>query len=181
MNSTKSQKIEEFLDELSSASPTPGGGAVAALAGAMAAGLVEMVCNLTIGKKKYERVYGEIIEIRLKAQKDKKSLLKLADEDIEAFNNVMSAYKKRDKTQVRKALTGATIIPLTIAKICSELVGAAKRVARIGNKNAISDAKVALHLARAAKLSALENVKINLKYIEDEKFIKKVKRISDSL
>ena len=163
MNSIKSQKIEKFLDELSSSSPTPGGGAVAALSAAMAASLVEMVANLTIGKKGYEKARKDIGILRYKAIGCKSKLLKLADDDVEAFKAVMSAYKTKDKGKIRKALKKATQVPFKVKEISKKVEALAGRIAKIGNKNAISDAKSAIYLAQSAAKSADENVKINRK------------------
>lgn len=163
MNKIRDQKIEIFLDELSSASPTPGGGAVAALSGAMAASLVEMVCGLTIGKKGYEKIQIETKLIKSKAANIKRSFLELADEDIFVFNQVMLAYKKGDKAKIKTALKGATDVPAKVGRLADKIAYLAIKMAKVGNKNAVSDAKSALYLARASKKAALENVKINLK------------------
>ncbi len=162
----KEQKINDFLESVSAKTSTPGGGAVAALSGAMAAALIEMVCNLTIGKKGYEKMEKDIKILRYKAIKTKKGFLKSADRDVEAFNKVMEAYKipKTDKSRmskIQRALKYATEVPTQTAKLAVEIEKLAKRVAKIGNKNAISDAKTAGHLAKAAYSSAMENVKIN--------------------
>ncbi|OGM15297.1 hypothetical protein A2V56_01720 [Candidatus Woesebacteria bacterium RBG_19FT_COMBO_42_9] len=155
------QKINKFLEELGNSSPTPGGGAVAALVGAMAASLVEMVANLTIGKKGYEKQQKDIEILRYKAIKAKNELLELADEDVLAFNQVMAAYKSKDKNRIREALVYAIKIPGRTVKLSKDVAELAKEISKIGNKNAFSDAKSALHLAKAAVESAKENIKIN--------------------
>lgn len=166
MSRIASQKIEKFLEDLSSLSPTPGGGAVAALAGAMAASLVEMVANLTLGKEKYQKVQKEIRRLALDAAKKEKVFLTLADEDVKAYNFVMAAYRlsKEDasrKKKIKKALTYAMEVPEKTAELAEEVEKLAKKVAKIGNKNAYSDARSAFFLAQAAGKSAQENVKIN--------------------
>ena len=123
------QTIERFQIELGSKNPTPGGGVVAALAGSFAASLIEMVCNLTIDKKGYEKV--------------------------------MIAYKSKNKEKIKKSLKYAIEVPFEVRKISQELEKIAYRVSKIGNKNALSDARTAIYLARAASKSALENIKIN--------------------
>lgn len=160
------QTISKFLDDLSSSSPTPGGGAVAALSGAMAASLVEMVCNLTIGKKGYENVESSMQKVGRETQVLRKKLVKLADEDVTAYNLVMTAYKlpkenKNRKEEIEKTLIYAMEVPRRVAGFAKEVETLAKKVVRIGNKNAISDAKTAGHLAKAAYSSAMENVRIN--------------------
>ena len=163
MNSIRSQKIENFLVSLSSSSPTPGGGAVAALTGAFAASLVEMVANLTIGKKGYEKVNTEILKIRNEALILKRELLKLADADVKAFNGVMAAYKSKNESRIKKSLQKATDIPSKVLSLSKKIEKMAGRMAKIGNKYALSDAKSAIHLSRASQKAAYENVIINTK------------------
>ena len=163
MNKIKSQKIEEFLKDLGSSSPAPGGGAVAALAGAMSASLVEMVANITIGKGKYQSVQGEVKRISNKASGLSKKLLSLADEDAKAFDKVMASYRSRDKAKIKKALLLATDIPTRVSRLSKEAENLGVMIAKIGNKNAYSDAKSAIYLAEAAYKSAQENIKINKK------------------
>lgn len=174
----RKQAIEDFLDELASSKPTPGGGATAALSGAMAAALVEMVAGLTIGKKRLEKKTRELKNLKIEADSFRKKLLNLADEDVEAYDRVVAAYKisredKARKAEIREALKHATEIPLKTAQISNEVLKLAKKVVKKGNKNAVSDAKSAIHLAYAAKLSAVENVKINLKSIAGSQWRRK--------
>lgn len=163
MNSIKSQKIEKFLEDLSSSSPTPGGGAVAALSGAVAASLAVMVANLTLGKRGYERIQREVKKIKGEGLTYQKQLLKLADLDVKAFDSVMAAYRSRDKAKIRKSLKRAIDVPSKVAHLSEKVGKLAERLARIGNKNAVSDAKSAMVLARASRNAAGENIKINKK------------------
>lgn len=149
----KDQRIEEFLDDLASAKPTPGGGAVAALAGAEASALVEMVVNLTKG--------DEVKHIGEKARELRGQLLGLADADVAAFDAVMAAYRSKDKVQIKSALEGAIKIPSETKEFACLVQKLAKVMIEKGNKNAVSDAKTALHLAEAAEKSAEENIGIN--------------------
>ena len=148
------KKIEDFLEELASKSPTPGGGSVAALAGAMAAGLVEMVWNIT------KNVDTELQRNKLKNLR--LELLKLADEDSKAFDKVMEAYRSKDKSKIRESLQKAIDAPAKVKRLSIEIEKLAKVAAKKGNKNAFSDAKTAIYLARASQKSAEENVKINM-------------------
>ena len=156
----KDKKIEDFLEELSSKSPTPGGGAVAALSGAMAASLVEMVLNITKDEKLKTKNLKRIKKLR-------GQLLKLADDDVAAFDEVMAAYKSKSKLQIRKALGYATVVPEKTKALCKEVEHLAGEVVRYGNKNALSDAKTAVLLSRAAQASAEENIKINKEAIAE--------------
>lgn len=166
--------IEKYLEELSSTSPTPGGGATAALAGAMAAALVEMVSGITIGKEKYKKVEKEMKAINREAKEIRKKLLGLSQKDIEAFNKVMKAFKTG--SLIEESLKGATEVPLKTAILSNKVKKLAKTAALKGNRNTLSDAKSAIYLAEAAKKSALENVYINLKSIKDEKFCSQIEK-----
>jgi len=162
----KKQTIEEFQKELSSKNPTPGGGVVAALAASFAASLIEMVVNLTIGKKGYEDKEKILIKIAKDTGEIKKRLEVLTNEDAEAYKKVMEAYKTDKensdrKEKIQKALKYAIEVPMEVRKLSHELEELAYHVSKVGNKNAISDARTAVHLARAAGKSALENIKIN--------------------
>lgn len=165
----KDKTVQVLLEELGSKSPTPGGGAAAAISGAMAASLVEMVCNLTIGKAKYQSSEKDLQTVLTKATKYKSEFLRLADEDVEAFNQVLAAYRAKDNAQIKKALNGAIAVPLKVALLAKEIQKLALIAARKGNQNAGSDAKTALHLAKAAGASAMENVKINRKALAELK------------
>lgn len=150
----KDRKIEEFLNDVASSRPTPGGGAVAALAGAEAAGLVEMVCNLT-------KPYGSLAEAAAEAKKLRSDLLDLADEDVKAFDRVVFAYKLKDNEEIKNSLNRAIEVPEKVKKLSRRVEELAKEVSQIGNKNTISDAKTAVHLAVAAQKSAEENIEVN--------------------
>jgi len=173
-------KLKDFIDELSSDSPAPGGGSVAALAGALSSALSSMVCNLTIGKEKYKDVEYDMENLLERLQDIKKRLLDLIDEDTRAFNRVMEAFKlpknteeekKIRKEKIQEALKKAALVPLETARLCAEIIEISKEVAEKGNKNSITDAGVSMIMADAGLKSAILNVKINLKSIEDEKFV----------
>lgn len=160
------KSIEEFLEELASASPAPGGGSAAALGGAIACGLAEMVCNLTIGKKKYVSVEEEM-KARVEGLKEmRKEFLKLVEEDAKAFNEVIKAIK--EKRGEEEAYKKACEVPAKTAEKCVVLAREIREIAEKGNKNSISDAGVAMLFSYASFHSAIMNVKINLACIEDE-------------
>jgi len=178
-----SMKINNFLSELASSSPAPGGGSVAALAGGLGAALSSMVCNLTIGKEKYANVQEEIKEVLKKSEKIRKNLTKLIDEDTEAFNDVMKAFKMPKETEQQKKKRNQAIqagyktaakIPLDTARTCEKILDLAKIVAEKGNQNSITDSAVSALMAQAGVESAILNVKINLSSIKDEKFVKQI-------
>jgi len=184
--------ITDFVDELASDSPAPGGGSVAALCGSLAAGLTSMVGNLTVGKRKFktseERIaYKEneklMMEMAYQAQRLKKKLLNAIDEDTEAFNKYMSAMrlpKKTDeekeirKSAIQNAIKNATKVPLETMKLCYEVIKLSMTAAEKGNPNATSDAGVSAITALTGAKGAFLNVKINLPGIADEQVEKEI-------
>ena len=174
------KKVSNFLDELASNSPTPGGGSVAALAGALGASLISMVGNLTVGKKKYEDVEEDIKKIVSSSEKLRYELSQLIEEDVKVFNNFMSTYKMPKETEdekkiraekIQESLIEAAKVPLRVAYKCLDILSLSKEAAEKGNINVVSDAGVAVLMAEAALDSAILNVKINLRMIKDEKVI----------
>ena len=172
------KKVSNFLNELASNSPTPGGGSVAALAGALGAALISMVGNLTVGKKKYEDVEEDIKKIISSSEKLRYELSQLIEEDIKVFNNFMATYKMPKETEdekkvraekIQESLIEAAKVPLKVAYKCLNILSLSEEVAEKGNINVVSDAGVAALMAEAALESAILNVKINLKMIKDEK------------
>jgi len=162
------KSCREMLDAISSKAPTPGGGSVAALAGAISCSLAAMVCNLTIGKKKYESVEQKMKELLEKAMGIRKRFEELIDEDSKAFDEVMKAFKGGGDKQ--KAFKKAAEVPMETASLSKDAMRIAYEIAMHGNKNAISDAGSAAYMAYASFKMAVMNVKINLPYIEDEEF-----------
>jgi glutamate formiminotransferase / formiminotetrahydrofolate cyclodeaminase len=169
--------ITDFVDELASDSPAPGGGSVAALAAAMAAALTNMVGVLTFGKKGYEANQTEIETLSNQAQTLKDTMLHLVDEDTKSFNNVMAAMRL-SKNSVKEietreqALQEATIysarVPLQVMEHSFEIMKLAGRLADIGNQNSLSDAGVAVLQAHAGLEGAALNVLINIPGITDK-------------
>ena len=178
----KTETIGRFLDELASDAPTPGGGGAAALAGAMGAALVSMVCNLTIGKKNYEAVSEDLKETLEQAEALRAELTKGIDEDVVAFNTLMGAYglprgsdeeKAKRSEAIQTALKTATLAPLHTCQICYDVIVLSKEAADKGNLNVISDAGVAVLAANAGLRSCALNVFINAKSIKDRDFAEK--------
>jgi len=161
----------EFADELSSDSPAPGGGSVAALCAAQAAGLVAMVANLTVGKKKYAAVQDRVKEIAEQGQELKDFFLAAIDDDTNAFNAVMDSFglpkassaqaKVRDLA-IAEATREATRVPLTVLLKVPAVLELAGEVGRVGNVNSLSDAGVAALAGMAGAEGAYYNVLINL-------------------
>ena len=172
--------IKEFLEKTSSGSPVPGGGSVAALSAALAASLTEMVAELTSGKEGYETVEDEMKAVAQEAGKLRLKLVQAIDNDSNAYNDVMSAIKLPGNTEtersqrekaIQSGLKKATLIPMSVAEDASRVMELAGKTVASGNKNAITDGAVGVMMAKTAILSAIYNVKINLKTIKDTAFI----------
>lgn len=181
--------IKDFLAELKSASPAPGGGSAAALAGAVGAALAMMVANLTVGNDKYQAAHGELGVLMPQIEERLDRLQRYVDEDTEMFNRVMAAYRLPKATEEEKAARGRTIqealqqaavLPMTVAECCGEVLDLARRMLEIGNANAASDAAVAGRMAHAAMWSAIYNVRINLASIKDQDFADKMRSRIDA-
>lgn len=166
--------IGTLLEQVAGPTPTPGGGTVAAFAGALAAALATMVANLTLGKKKYVASEEAMKKLRRDATALQSALLALARKDSEAFEAVLRARRLPEGTPEQnaarsKALAAAELeaarVPLATAEACVSVIDLAEQAVRHGNPNAASDAGVAGLLARAAGEGALLNVQINLKSI----------------
>jgi len=178
-------KIIEYLDKAAAGTAVPGGGSVAALNAALAAGLTEMVANLTIGKKGYEAVEDEMKTIAEEASQLRTKLTAAIDQDADAYTEVMAAYKlpktTDQETAVRKqkiqdAIKHAALVPLEVARDALAVIELAGQAIRKGNKNAASDGAVAAMNARTGALAAIYNVKINLGSINDDNFADKLAR-----
>ena len=182
--------VEAFLEQTASKAPVPGGGSIAALNGAMAASLVEMVANLTIGRKGFESVTGRMTELAETARACRRRMIRNVDLDSEAFAQVMNAFRlpkdtdaqQRERTAaVQEAFKEAARIPLAVAEDAMQLLDLAAEVVDSGNKNALTDGAVGVLTARTAVLGALYNVRINLQSIRDETFVAEMRARADVL
>ncbi len=170
------QRVDGFLEALASDAPTPGGGAVAAIAGATGAALISMVCRLTIDKKNYEETWGRMREIVADADAARRTFLELADRDAAAFDEVMASFRMPKDTDQQKAARAeaiqgayetAAMAPLEVARRASALMGLATEVTEAGNVNAASDGSSAARMLSAAVHCAIYNVEINAAGLKD--------------
>lgn len=172
--------IKEFMEKAASGFPVPGGGSVAALSASLAASLTEMVANLTIDKEGYETVADEMKAVAQEAGKLRLKLIQAIDNDSDAYTDVISAIRlpgntEAEKSQREKAIQSglkkATLIPMSVAEDAARVMELAGKTVASGNKNAITDGAVGVMMAKTAVLSALYNVKFNLRTIKDKAFI----------
>ena len=175
------QPIRHFLDKLASKSPEPGGGSVAALTGSLGAGLVSMVCSLTLGKEKYKDVQPQVEALVKESEKLRVEMQDLIQKDTEVYGGLSEVYKMPKNTDAEKAARTAKMqealklacqVPFEIGLKSLEVAKLAGRAAEIGNVAAVSDAGVAVLLAQACAQSAALNVKINVNSIKDEAYNK---------
>jgi glutamate formiminotransferase/formiminotetrahydrofolate cyclodeaminase len=175
-NAEQQQAGNAFLDALAAGTATPGGGAAAAYAGAMAAGLAGMVARLTLGKKKYAEVEADMNAIVEAAERLRADLTAAVPEDSAAYEAVMAAFKLPKGTEaqqaaraeaIERATVGATEVPLRVARAAAQVLGLAAAAAEKGNVNASSDAGSAAQLALAALRSAALNVRVNAASLND--------------
>ncbi|HEY9868121.1 MAG TPA: cyclodeaminase/cyclohydrolase family protein, partial [Candidatus Obscuribacterales bacterium] len=182
--------LASFLDELASESPAPGGGSVAALCGALSAGLTSMVANLTHSKKGFEQVTDLMNDLAVRAQSLKAELLRAVDEDAAAFNRILEARRMPKESEearaaredaIRQASKQATLVPFGILTAASTAAELAELAVEKGNPASLSDAGVAALTAAVAGEAAYYNVLINLPSIDDEDFRLKTRADADAL
>jgi len=171
-----SRSVGNFADLVAASTPTPGGGSVAAYCGVLAASLGQMVCNLTIGKKKYAEAEPRLKEIKAQLEQLSSRMRELIGEDAASFESVLCAYRLPKATdeersereaQIQIALGGAAAVPLETAQRGFEVSKLLGELSEIGNPNAISDVAVGAQLAQVAVRGACYNVSVNLDSIAD--------------
>jgi formiminotetrahydrofolate cyclodeaminase len=174
-------ELKRFLEKLSSATPTPGGGSASALAGALSASLVTMVAGLSSKKEKSKRKKME--GIRKKGLSIQKRLFQAIDEDAKSFDTVLKAFRLprnsekerlRRIQEIQRAYRRATLTPQLVCQQSLQLLEYSKTLILTGNPNAVSDAGVAAFLADAASAGGLLNIRINLAAVTEKNFVKKM-------
>jgi glutamate formiminotransferase/formiminotetrahydrofolate cyclodeaminase len=170
------ESLSGFVASVAASTPTPGGGSIAAHAGALGAALAQMVAGLTVGKKKYAAVDAEMKDLAVRAAGIGNTLAALVSRDAASFTAVTAAYKlpADDDAQrsakaaaVDDALLGAASVPLETARACAQVAELALAVAERGNSNAVTDAGVAALLAEAGCVGASYNVRVNVSSLAD--------------
>jgi len=156
----KNLTLKKFLDELSQKSPVPGGGSVAALCAAQAAGLLCMVANYSLGRCSGRRVEARLTKVLDQSRDLRDRFLALADEDAKAYLNVVDARGKGPRV-VRAAKRGAAAVPRQTARLCRKAMDLTDVLVNDGNPYLLSDVEVAVELLFAAYKSAMINVRVN--------------------
>lgn len=169
----------DFTSQLAAEQPTPGGGSAAALGGALAAGLVSMVCRYTIGRERHRDVEAQAVELLERAERLRGALEDATAADVDAYQGYADAQRLPKKTPeeietrtsaLQDALRASTAVPLEVARVAAESIRLAMDAATIGNPYLISDAGVAASLALASFQAAALNVELNAAGIEDSRF-----------
>ena len=172
--------IRDFTEELGSANPTPGGGSVAALCGALGAALSAMVSRITLGNEKYSEVWQSMGAVQRAAGLMAGHFLELVQRDSHAYQAVMAAIKLPTETEeekgarhkaIQEAMKNAARVPLETLRTSEKLIVLTKEAVERGNPNTLTDAGAALQLARTAAVVAAYNVRINLPGLQDEEFV----------
>ncbi len=178
------ETLDRYLNDVSLNTSTPGGGSVSALVGALSTSMVSMSANFTLGKRKFKDVEPQIREILEKCRNDREELLRLMEEDIEAYKGVDRAYalsksneeeKKQRTSAIQSALEKATDVPLRIARCSLGLLECTNGLVKIANPNLVTDVGVAGLLANAALRGAMLNVEINLNSITNKEIVNTIK------
>ena len=174
------EPIRKYIEEASSSQPTPGGGSIAAMAGALAGSMMNMVCNFTIGKKAYQEVDAKAKALLNQGIALTNDMLNLAVEDTEAYAEVSKAYglprgteeeKKARSQAIQEACKLALQVPSKVMIASAKMLNLLSELVDIGNKNLITDTGVAALMSLAAVESAILNVRINLVFIKDEAYV----------
>jgi formiminotetrahydrofolate cyclodeaminase len=178
--------FETFFDELSSAAPVPGGGSVAALSTALGAALLVMVCNLTLGRKRYEPVRPQIQALYDRAAELRDRARRLANEDERAYSRVSAVMtlpreteeqKAERRDRLQEALKAAAVPPIDTMRVASAVIDSSLELVSIGNRSAVSDVGSAALMAVAGYRAAQLNVEINLASVTDEAWILETRRV----
>lgn len=186
----KDLSITDYLAKTASGDPVPGGGSSAALNGALAAALTEMVANLTIGRKGFEAVDAEMRAVAAKAAGLRSSLTADVDRDSDSYAQVLKAFQLPKATEsekaaraqaIQEAFKQAAVVPLGVARASVALMDLGRSVIAKGNPNADSDGAAGILAARMAARAAVYNVRINLGAIKDEAFSSELRQEADRL
>lgn len=186
----KEWTIEQFVAELASKAPVPGGGGAAALGGAVGSALGSMVGNLTVGKKKYADVEERVLQVLSEADRLQQELLYLMEEDSRVFEPLSRAYGMPKATEAERAakeqvmevaLRDASLVPLQIMETAGQMLDLLEELAQIGSRLAVSDVGGGVQFCRSAVLGASMNIFINTKMMKDRKLAEQLNEKAEQL
>jgi len=186
----KCESFGAYLRAAAAGTPTPGGGSVSVLAGALGATMACMAANFTVGKKQFADVQDEVQAILEVCEKDWQELLELAAEDVRAYGEVSAAYgmprktaeeKQARRKAIQQALLTAMAPPLRGVRVCARVIRHLPALAKVANPNLISDVGVAGELTLAALRGCKLNVEINLAYLKDQELVEETRAEIEAL
>jgi len=169
------EPLKKYIDDLAARQPTPGGGSAASLAGAMGSALLEMVCNFTIGNKKYKDIEEAVADYLISVRKIREEFLLLVDEDVKIYSSICAAFKTKDEKIIENALKQGYRISLKMCGLAKAGMAIALNLAEKSNVNLITDVGCGAELLKAGFESGVFNSEINLKGIKDASFVEKEK------
>lgn len=181
----RNEPLEKYITDAASGSPTPGGGSVSALVGALGAAMAEMSANFTIGREKFKNVEPQAKQLLEICTNGREDLLLLMQKDTDAYTSVLKAYGMLKSTQEEKAartqaiqhtLTGAMEVPLVTARCCLKMLEAVHELVNIANPNLIGDVGAAAIFTEAALRGARINVEANLAGLKDEALVSNIRK-----
>ena len=175
------EAVNKYLNDLAAKQPTPGGGSAAALAGAMGSALLEMVCNFTIGNKKYKDIEGIAADCLISARGIREKFLLLVDEDTKIYSSICAAFKTKDEKIIDNALKEGYYISLKMCELAKAGMTIALNLAEKSNVNLITDVGCGAELLKAGFESGVFNSEINLKGIKDVSFAEKGRQVLRAL
>jgi len=182
--------LRTYLEDAASGRPTPGGGSVSALAGALGVTMAEMAANFTLGREQFRDVAPEVMELVTALTGVRSKLLDLMEKDIVAYGQVASAYGRPRATEeekaararaIQEALAVALEAPLAAMRVATEALAATRRLVEVANPNLVSDVGVAAELLWGALRGARLNVDVNLAHLKDEGLVGRFRREADAL
>jgi formiminotetrahydrofolate cyclodeaminase len=182
--------LRAYLEDAASGRPTPGGGSVSALAGALGVTMAEMAANFTLGREQFRDVAPEVMELLATLTGSRMKLLDLMEKDIAAYAQVAGAYGRPRATEeekaartraIQEALGVALAAPLATMRVSGEALSAIRRLVEVANPNLLSDVAVAAELVWGALRGARLNVDVNLASLKDEEVVSRFRREADAL
>lgn len=177
------EKLLPILDDLENKEIELAGGSTVGMVLAITNSLMNYICNLTIGKKKYKDVEDEVVKIKEEAEELKKQVLDVIDKDKEVLEKILEAYKvrKENPEDLESANKEAVLFCIEVAKKAVETLKLAKRLEKVGNKMLASDFEISKIYACAAIKASIVNIEVNLNCIKDEEFKEKMKKVYEKI
>lgn len=173
------EKLRPILDDLENKEIELAGGSVVGMVLSITNSLIDYICNLTVGKKKYAEVQDEVLAIKKEAEILRNETLQIIDKDKEVLQEILSSYKirKDHPEKLEKANKKAVEFCVKVTKKAVETLDLVKRIAKVGNRMLASDFKICEYYAFASVEASIVNIEVNLNSITDEEYKKEIKNV----